>query len=35
LRCREKTRRYRNLSHATSEVNSIITLRSLWRLCVG
>jgi hypothetical protein len=34
LRCREKTRRYRNSSHATSEVNLIITLRSLWRLCV-
>ena len=35
LRCREKTRRYRNSSHATSEVNLIIILRSLWRLCVG
>jgi hypothetical protein len=35
LRCRERTRRYRNLSHATSKVNLIITLRSLWRLCVG
>jgi hypothetical protein len=34
LRCREKTRRYRNSSHATSEVNLTITLRSLWRLCV-
>jgi hypothetical protein len=34
LRCQEKTRRYRNSSHATSEVNLIITLRSLWRLCV-
>jgi hypothetical protein len=34
LRCREKTQRYRNSSHATSEVNLIITLRSLWRLCV-
>jgi hypothetical protein len=34
LRCREKTRRYCNSSHATSEVNFIITLRSLWRLCV-
>jgi hypothetical protein len=34
LKCREKTRRYRNSSHATSEVNLIITLRSLWRLCV-
>jgi hypothetical protein len=34
LRCREKTRRYHNSSHATSEVNLIITLRSLWRLCV-
>jgi hypothetical protein len=30
LRCREKTRRYHNSSHATSEVNLI----SLWRLCV-
>jgi hypothetical protein len=35
LRCREKTRRYRNSSHATSEVNLIIILRSLWRLYVG
>jgi hypothetical protein len=34
LRCQEKTRRYRNSSHATSEVNLTITLRSLWRLCV-
>jgi hypothetical protein len=34
LRCREKTRRYCNSSHATSEVNLITTLRSLWRLCV-
>jgi hypothetical protein len=34
LRCREKTRRYRNSSHATSEVNLTTTLRSLWRLCV-
>jgi hypothetical protein len=34
LRCREKTRRYRNSSHATFEVNLIITLRSLWKLCV-
>jgi hypothetical protein len=34
LRCREKTRRYHNSSHATSEVNLTITLRSLWRLCV-
>jgi hypothetical protein len=34
LRCGEKTRRYRNSSHATSKVNLIITLRSLWRLCV-
>jgi hypothetical protein len=34
LRCWEKTRRYRNSSHATSEVNLIITLRSLWRLCI-
>jgi hypothetical protein len=34
LRCREKTRRYRNSSHATSEVNLISTLRSLWKLCV-
>jgi hypothetical protein len=25
----------RNLSYATSEVNLITTLRSLWRLCVG
>jgi hypothetical protein len=32
LRCREKTRRYRNSSHATSEVNLTTTLRSLWRL---
>jgi hypothetical protein len=30
-----KTRRYRNSSHATSEVNLIITLRSLWRLCIN
>jgi hypothetical protein len=30
----EKTRRYHNSSHATSEVNLIITLRSLWRLFV-
>jgi hypothetical protein len=30
----EKTRRYRNSSHATSKVNLITTLRSLWRLCV-
>jgi hypothetical protein len=29
LRCREQTRRYRNSSHATSEVNFIIILRSL------
>jgi hypothetical protein len=35
LRYREKKRRYRNSSHATSEVNLITTLRSLWRLCVG
>jgi hypothetical protein len=35
LRCREKTRRYRNSSHATSKVNMIIILRSLWRLCVA
>jgi hypothetical protein len=34
LRCREKTRRYRNSSHATSEVNLTTTLRSLWGLCV-
>jgi hypothetical protein len=34
LRCREKTRRYRNSSHATSKVNLVTTLRSLWRLCV-
>jgi hypothetical protein len=34
LRCREKTRRYRNSSHATSEVNLTTTLRSLWRLCI-
>jgi hypothetical protein len=34
LRCREKTRRYRNSSHASSEVNLITTLRNLWRLCV-
>jgi hypothetical protein len=34
LRCREKARGYHNSSHATSEVNLIITLRSLWRLCV-
>jgi hypothetical protein len=34
LRCREKTRRYHNSSHATSEVNLITTLRSLWKLCV-
>jgi hypothetical protein len=34
LRCREKTRRYRNSSHATFEVNLIITLRSLWKLSV-
>jgi hypothetical protein len=27
-------RRYHNSSHATSEVNLITTLRSLWRLCV-
>jgi hypothetical protein len=33
LRYREKTRRYRNSSHATSEVNLTTTLRSLWRLC--
>jgi hypothetical protein len=32
LRCLEKTWRYRKLSHATSEVNLIIILRSLWRL---
>jgi hypothetical protein len=32
---RETTRRYHNSSHATSEVNLIITLRSLWRLCVN
>jgi hypothetical protein len=35
FRCREKTLRYRNSSHTTSEVNLIIILRSLWRLCVG
>jgi ribosomal protein L32 len=35
LRCQEKTRRYHNSRHATSEVNLIIILRSLWRLCVG
>jgi hypothetical protein len=35
LRYREKKRRYHNSSHATSEVNLITTLRSLWRLCVG
>jgi hypothetical protein len=35
LRCLEKTRRYHNSSHATSEVNLIIILRSLWRFCVG
>jgi hypothetical protein len=34
LRCQEKTRGYHNSSHATSEVNLIITLRSLWWLCV-
>jgi hypothetical protein len=34
LRCRERTRRYRNSSHATSKVNLTTTLRSLWRLCV-
>jgi hypothetical protein len=34
LRCREKTRRYHNSSHTTSEVNLTTTLRSLWRLCV-
>jgi hypothetical protein len=34
LRCREKTRRYHNSSHATFEVNLTTTLRSLWRLCV-
>jgi hypothetical protein len=34
LRCREKTRGYHNSSHATSKVNLITTLRSLWRLCV-
>jgi hypothetical protein len=34
LRCWEKTRGYHNSSHATSEVNLITTLRSLWRLCV-
>jgi hypothetical protein len=34
LRCWEKTRRYHSSSHATSEVNLIITLRSLWKLCV-
>jgi hypothetical protein len=34
LRCQQKTRRYCNSSHATSEVNFIITLRSLWRMCV-
>jgi chromosome segregation ATPase len=34
LRCRKKTRGYHNSSHATSEVNLTITLRSLWRLCV-
>jgi hypothetical protein len=34
LRCREKTRRYRNSSHATSEVNLTTILRSLWRLCI-
>jgi hypothetical protein len=34
LRCRRKARGYRNSSHATSEVNSTTTLRSLWRLCV-
>jgi hypothetical protein len=34
LRCREKTRGFHNSSHATSEVNLTITLRSLWRLCV-
>jgi hypothetical protein len=32
LRCREKTRRYHNSSHATFKVNLITTLRSLWRL---
>jgi hypothetical protein len=31
LRCREQTRRY---SNSTCQVNLIITLRSLWRLCV-
>jgi hypothetical protein len=35
LTCREKTQRYRNSSHTTSEVNLIIILRSLWRLCIG
>jgi hypothetical protein len=34
LRCWEKTRRYHKSSHATSEVNLITTLRSLWRLCI-
>jgi hypothetical protein len=34
LRCREKTRRFRDSSHATSEVNLIITLKSLWKLCI-
>jgi hypothetical protein len=34
LRCQRKTRGYHNSSHATSEVNLTITLRSLWRLCV-
>jgi hypothetical protein len=34
LRCREKTRGYHNSSHTTFEVKLIITLRSLWRLCV-
>jgi hypothetical protein len=29
-----KTRGYRNLSHASSEVNLTTTLRSLWKLCV-
>jgi hypothetical protein len=34
LKCQEKTRRYRNSSHATSEVNLTTTSRRLWRLCV-
>jgi hypothetical protein len=34
LTCQKKTRGYHNSSHATSEVNLITTLRSLWRLCV-